>query len=78
MIETETRDETVTVEELAEPGDHDKFAHYVPKDQLLEGMVNGLPVIALCGKIWVPTRDGEKFPVCQACAEIFKTLSPGK
>ena len=38
-------------------GDHDRFAHYVDKDEVTEALINGYPVIALCGKVWVPSRD---------------------
>ena len=56
-------------------GDHDRFAHYVERDQITEAIVNGIPVIALCGKIWIPSRDPDKYPVCPACKEIFDALS---
>jgi len=40
-------------------------------------MVMGTPVIALCGKVWVPSRAPERFPVCPECEEIWKGLKPG-
>lgn len=52
-------------------GDHDKFSHYVSKVALTESAVTGQAVIALCGKKWVPTRDGERFPVCPACKKAY-------
>ena len=55
-------------------GDHERLSHYVPKDKLMEAMVNGTPVIALCGKVWVPSRDPEKYPVCPECQEIWESL----
>jgi hypothetical protein len=55
-------------------GDHDKFSHYIHRDQVMDAFVEGKPAVALCGKIWVPTRDGKKFPVCKECKEIFETL----
>jgi hypothetical protein len=58
-------------------GDHERFAHYVPKDKLVEAMVNGTPVIALCGKVWVPSRDPKRFPVCPECKEIWEQLPTG-
>lgn len=58
-------------------GDHDRFSHYVPKDKLTEAMVMGTPVIALCGKVWVPSRAPEKFPVCPACKEIWEQMKGG-
>lgn len=60
--------------ELEEDGDHDRFSHYVRKEQILESAVNGTPVRALCGKIWTPGRDPEKFPVCPECKEIYERM----
>lgn len=60
-----------------EDGDHEKFSHYVPKDELTEAMVMGTPVVALCGKVWVPSRAPEKFPVCPECKDIWESLSEG-
>ncbi|MBO1032103.1 DUF3039 domain-containing protein [Tessaracoccus sp. SD287] len=59
----------------AEDGDHERFSHYVPKDKLTEAMVMGTPVVALCGKVWVPHRNPEKFPVCPECKEIWESLN---
>jgi len=36
----------------------------------------GTPVVALCGKTWVPGRDPDKFPVCPTCKEIYEGLRP--
>ena len=58
-----------------EEGDHEKFSHYVPKDELTEAMIMGNPVIALCGKVWVPSRDPERFPVCPECKDIWESMS---
>jgi len=46
----------------------------VKKDKILKSALSGKPVIALCGKVWVPGRDPEKFPVCPTCKEIYETL----
>lgn len=64
-------------EEL-EPGDRERFAHYVRKEKIMESALSGEPVIALCGKVWVPGRDPEKFPVCPDCKAIYEGLRPGK
>ena len=55
-----------------EEGDHDRFSHYAEKDKLTEAMVLGTPIRALCGKIWVPSRDPNRYPVCPECKEIFE------
>jgi len=65
------------VEHPVEPGDHERFAHYVRKEKILESALSGEPVIALCGKVWVPGRDPSKFPVCPQCKEIYEGLKPG-
>ncbi len=62
--------------EQLDDGDHDKFAHYVKKDKIVESAVTGKPVKALCGKKWVPGRDPSKFAVCPTCQEIYEKLKP--
>ena len=61
-------------EEQVEDGDHDRYSHYVKKDKILKSALSGKPVIALCGKVWVPGRDPEKFPVCPTCKDIYEKL----
>jgi hypothetical protein len=58
-------------------GDHERFAHYVKKEKILESALSGDPVIALCGKVWVPGRDPSRFPVCPACKEIYEGIPRG-
>ena len=58
-------------------GDHERFSHYAPKDKIVEAMVTGTPIKALCGKVWVPSRDPQKFPVCPTCKEIWEGFKPG-
>lgn len=52
-------------------GDHERFAHYVKggKNAVTEAYVMGTPVTALCGKVWVPSRNPKMFPVCPECQE---------
>ncbi|GAB3691874.1 DUF3039 domain-containing protein [Angustibacter aerolatus] len=61
-------------EQTAEPGDHERFAHYVRKEKILESALSGESVIALCGKVWVPGRNPDRFPVCPMCKEIYEGL----
>ncbi|WP_061960675.1 DUF3039 domain-containing protein [Demequina flava] len=63
--------ERVEQQEMAEPGDAERFAHYVKKDKIMESALSGEPVIALCGKVWIPGRDPKRFPVCPQCKEIL-------
>jgi Protein of unknown function (DUF3039) len=68
-------------------GDHERMAHIVlegfkPEDgdfvsagpTVVEGLVNGTAVKALCGKVWVPGRDPKKYPLCPTCKEIAEGL----
>jgi hypothetical protein len=66
------------VERPVEPGDHERFAHYVRKDKIMSSAMSGDPVIALCGKVWVPGRDPNKFPVCPVCKEVYEGLRAPK
>jgi hypothetical protein len=50
-------------------GSSDHVAHIVTKDQQMLGYVGGEAIKALCGKIWVPTRDYQGLPICQACID---------
>ena len=42
-------------------------AHIVMKSDQMRGYVAGEPIRALCGKLWVPSRDFTGLPVCKAC-----------
>ena len=66
--------EKLLEEEQVDEGDHDRYSHYVKKDKILKSALSGKPVIALCGKVWLPGRDPEKFPLCPTCKEIYETL----
>jgi hypothetical protein len=61
-------------QEQVEEGDHERFSHYVKKEKILQSALSGKPVIALCGKVWTPGRDPEKFPVCPSCKEIYEGM----
>lgn len=70
--------DTITEERVdyrLDEGDHERFAHYILRDQEMAARIEGTPVRALCGKIWVPSRDPKRFPVCPECKEIFESLS---
>jgi hypothetical protein len=58
-------------------GDHERFSHYAPKDKIVEAMVTGTPIRALCGKVWVPSRDPQRYPVCPTCKEIYDQIPSG-
>ncbi|KAB8288729.1 hypothetical protein DSM100688_0731 [Bifidobacterium ramosum] len=55
-------------------GDADRYAHYVSKDRIAESRLTGRPVVALCGKVWVPKHDPSKYPVCPDCKRIYEEM----
>jgi Protein of unknown function (DUF3039) len=64
-------------EHVTETGEPDS-AHIVKTEpgesaaaKVLEARINGTPLEALCGHVWVPSRDPRQLPLCQACKEIY-------
>lgn len=45
------------------------ISHICRKVDVARAYVTGEPIQALCGKIWVPSRDPENLPVCKRCVE---------
>lgn len=39
---------------------------------VLEARVMGTPVEALCGYVWVPSRDPKQLPICEKCKSIYE------
>jgi hypothetical protein len=58
-------------------GDADEYAHIVMRDDQMRGYVSGEPIKALCGKVWVPSRDYQGLPVCQSCVDERDRLIAG-
>ena len=69
---------TVVTDEITEQ-DPGEVAHIVkvgPGEtataKVLDARVNGTPIEALCGYVWVPSRDPRQLPVCQACKDVYE------
>jgi len=58
-------------------GEGDGHAHIVMKGDQMRGYLTGEAITALCGKIWVPSRDYRGLPVCPACTEERDRLVAG-
>ena len=71
MESTETTQE-VESEILLDEGDHDRFSHYARKADIVESAVTGKPIVALCGKVWVPDRNPDRFPLCPRCKDLYE------
>lgn len=50
--------------------DEGRVAHYAPKAEVTRAYVLGEEIVALCGKVFRPTRDPLRYPVCAECRAI--------
>ena len=50
------------------------IAHIIKKEDQMLGYVLGEPVLALCGYVFVPTRDPKDHPMCDACKEEVRRI----
>ena len=41
--------------------------------KVLQARIEGTPLEALCGHVWVPSRDPKQLPVCERCKDIYGT-----
>lgn len=40
--------------------------------KVLEARIYGTPLEALCGHVWVPSRDPKQLPMCERCKSIYE------
>jgi hypothetical protein len=40
--------------------------------KVLEARIYGTPLEALCGHVWVPSRDPKQLPLCEQCKSIYE------
>jgi hypothetical protein len=52
-------------------------AHIVTQKDLIHSQVTGEAIRALCGKMWVPKRNPDDYPVCQACVDVLNATAGG-
>ena len=58
-----------------------KVAHIISRENhadanalVTAAYIEGTPVEALCGKVFVPSRDPQSLPPCERCLEIVKEI----
>lgn len=68
-------EETERVPQTGEPA----AAHIVKTEpgesaaaKVLEARIYGTPLEALCGHVWIPSRDPKQLPLCEACKSIYE------
>jgi len=55
-----------------------KVAHYMQERDAMRGYINGDVVEAICGVLFVPTRDPKKFPVCKKCLVELQKIAAAR
>jgi Protein of unknown function (DUF3039) len=50
------------------------FAHYVSSSSVLEATIYGTPTVALCGWVFVPRRDPQRYKVCPLCSGVLEQV----
>ncbi|MFM8482232.1 MAG: DUF3039 domain-containing protein [Actinomycetota bacterium] len=40
--------------------------------KVIEARIYGTPLEALCGHVWVPSRDPKQLPLCEDCKAIYE------
>jgi hypothetical protein len=40
--------------------------------KVIEARIYGTPVEALCGLVWVPSRDPKQLPMCDKCKSVYE------
>ena len=72
---TETQAPTTTDPRLDEADTGEpEIAHIARKSEVSRGYVTGKESTALCGQRCVPTRDPERYPVCEPCKEQLNRI----
>ena len=73
--QVDTIEETEQVPQTGEPA----AAHIVKTEpgesaaaKVLEARIYGTPLEALCGHVWIPSRDPKQLPLCEACKSIYE------
>jgi hypothetical protein len=74
VTSTQTIEQPKTADARTDAGGHDRFAHYFRKSDIELAYLEGQAIRALCGKVDVPLKDPNKYPVCPECRKIFDSL----
>ena len=71
----QTRPDVDTAPDTDEPH-HAHIVKVAPGEsavaKVMEARIYGTPVEALCGHVWVPSRDPKQLPMCQECKSIYE------
>lgn len=65
------------ITDITTENDEPDTAHIIAKEDQMRGYVLGEAVLALCGYVFVPTRDPKNYPMCEACKEEVQRIISG-
>jgi hypothetical protein len=72
---TATTTDTGRVTDERDSTESGKVAHIVyDKGSVTAAYIEGTPVTAFCGKVFVPTRDPKSLPRCEPCIEAYRAF----
>lgn len=76
--------DTLIVPQVSDPEterEPPKVAHIVSRENhadadtlVTAAYIEGTPVEALCGQVFVPSRDPKKLPPCERCVEVLQEI----
>jgi len=71
VVKTETTDVPAEASHIVPvpPGEEDE----TPQAYVLRARIEGFPITALCGYVFVPQKDPQPLPVCSACMDIYQS-----
>lgn len=53
---------------MVPPGEEDE----TPQAYVMRARIEGFPIVALCGFVWVPNKMATGLPVCDECLAIYE------
>lgn len=55
-----------------------EVAHIAPAAEVNRAYVTGEAITALCGTVFVPSRDPTRYPVCEPCKAVLDQIKAGR
>lgn len=49
-------------------------SHIISRDDEMRGYFNGEEIVALCGERFIPTRDPNRYPLCEPCKTALRAM----
>lgn len=92
VMESDTETRVVVEDKIQTSNDKPNSKHIVmvppdeddetPQAYVMRARIEGFPIVALCGHVFVPHQNPAGMPVCQACKDIYdndpNALDPGR